>query len=714
MASRMYTATQYGTESRPMTSVQGAGLALIESSKAAGKGDFNFSLAKAKQAVKSEHSLTEIRKSCETEESENHGEQIKFRELKFQTMFTLARALERLGRYEEALDVYSNLVKGKLIPQCGRFRVNIGNIYVNQGNLNGALKMFRMALDQLPASSKRLRVNVMRNIGNVMYKMNMTEEAIQTFESILDLDGKDFQAGYNLIYCYFEKEDLDSMKITFRKMVSSLPEYYDFGHRRNAFGNDGEYLEDGKEPEDDFSQVLRARKESFDKFISSAAGLISSLEQKQGKKTRPSSSKSGKSEEKESFEAQGVDWIIQTVKQNYSLLASDFQIYKSAQELKNGRFNEAVSILRSFQSKEKVLQAKSANNLGFISLCEKNAEKSRNFMKLAISHNKYSARVLVNEGNSLILQEKLEEARNIFLEAIGVDSSCIPAIYNLGLVNRKLGNVGAAVDAFSKVYSMSPNCSRVLFHLAILKEEAFQFRDAEKFLNILVTKVPTDPSVLSGLAQVFSKVGDADYLRTIKEAGHQYDADIEINTNDPFGFLGSNNSKEQVQSQALHYFKEAFLYYPVDLKVISWLGVWYVKSEIFEKALEYFNMAVKIEPTEVKWRLMVASCHRRMSHYQEAYEMYEEIHDEFPDNLECLRYLIAISKDLGLNYGDFQLKLGRLEDVEQDNFPRTNHQKLSDVVDAIPSKNINKKVNESIEESDDEWNEDDLDKLLVD
>lgn len=34
--------------------------------------------------------------------------------------------------------------------------------------------------------------------------------------------------------------------------------------------------------------------------------------------------------------------------------------------------------------------------------------------------------------------------------------------------------------------------------------------------------------------------------------------------------------------------------------MISWLGVWYVKSELYEKAIHFFVRASQIQPTEVR------------------------------------------------------------------------------------------------------------------
>jgi intraflagellar transport protein 88 len=54
------------------------------------------------------------------------------------------------------------------------------------------------------------------------------------------------------------------------------------------------------------------------------------------------------------------------------------------------------------------------------------------------------------------------------------------------------------------------------------------------------------------------------------------------------------------------------------MDVISWLGAFHVKNEVYEKAMPYFDLAARIQPTEVKWQLMVASCFRRIGAYPQA------------------------------------------------------------------------------------------------
>merc|ERR1711907_830049 len=92
----------------------------------------------------------------------------------------------------------------------------------------------------------------------------------------------------------------------------------------------------------------------------------------------------------------------------------------------------------------------------------------------------------------------------------------------------------------------------------------------------------------------------------------------------------------------------SYRYYPVNMDVISWLGAWYVKSNVFEKAISFFERAAQIEPEEVKWRLMIASCHRRSGQDKKALSTYQAIHRDHPDNVECLKYMVQCCERMGM------------------------------------------------------------------
>eukprot|EP01137_Pigoraptor_chileana_P011552 Opistho-2@62617 len=63
---------------------------------------------------------------------------------------------------------------------------------------------------------------------------------------------------------------------------------------------------------------------------------------------------------------------------------------------------------------------------------------------------------------------------------------------------------------------------------------------------------------------------------------------------------------------------------------------------------------------------MVASCHRRSGNYQMAFDTYKKIHQRFPDNIECLRFLVRICTDRGMKeVHEYVAKLRKAEKAKE-------------------------------------------------
>lgn len=62
--------------------------------------------------------------------------------------------------FSEALHQYQAIVKNRVFEKVGRLRVNMGNIYSAQKKHLPAIKMYRMALDQIPYANQRMRNKV--------------------------------------------------------------------------------------------------------------------------------------------------------------------------------------------------------------------------------------------------------------------------------------------------------------------------------------------------------------------------------------------------------------------------------------------------------------------------------------------------------------------------------------------------------------------------
>jgi intraflagellar transport protein 88 len=89
----------------------------------------------------------------------------------------------------------------------------------------------------------------------------------------------------------------------------------------------------------------------------------------------------------------------------------------------------------------------------------------------------------------------------------------------------------------------------------------------------------------------------------------------------------------------------------------------------------FFERASLIEPNEVKWQLMTASCHRRSGNYQAAFDTYKRVHEKFPENIECLKFLVKICSDLGMK--EISVYKNKLEKLESMNTKRNNDEPVS-------------------------------------
>lgn len=59
--------------------------------------------------------------------------------------------------YNDALGTYTAITNNRIFQNSNQLKVNMGNIYAKLGQVAKAIKMYRMALDQVPNTHKDLR-----------------------------------------------------------------------------------------------------------------------------------------------------------------------------------------------------------------------------------------------------------------------------------------------------------------------------------------------------------------------------------------------------------------------------------------------------------------------------------------------------------------------------------------------------------------------------
>jgi len=576
-------------------------------------GNLREALEKGKEAGKKERQL------CRLREQQNLLDQLNV-DLTYAVCLNLAIQHQANDNDNEALTIYTQIVKNKQYPFSGRFRVNMGNIYFKQEKWTAAIKMYRMALDQIPNNVQAIRFKIMRNIGHAFFKMHQFPDAIDSYENLLMHGAQhlDFMTGFNLILCYFALGDKDKMKSGFLKLLNiEQVGLEDFDEEEEIeLGQTEEQKQESAnrtltEGDDALREDIKRRQREAARFIVNAANLIAPVIEK--------------------TEVLGYDWVIDSLNHHgFPRIGSELEIAKSCFFLRRKEFDQAIQVLKKFERKEPSLMACAATNLSFLYFLEAEHANAEKYADIAVKADRYNARALVNKGNCMFMNDEFERAKEVYLEAIGVSADCLEAIYNLGLVNMHIGKYQEALLAFDKLHSITHVNCEVMWQLGDIHEKLGNHGKAHEWFSLLVTSPkgrPTDPGVLARLANLFNKAGD--------------------------------------ETQAFHYHLESYRYWPVDMNVITWLGIYYVKQEMYEAAIPFFSRASQIEPNEVKWRLMVASCYRRMGAYPAALKLYEEIHRSHPNDIECVRYLITICKEMKQKYDHYAAHLRKLERLQE-------------------------------------------------
>nr|XP_057939067.1 intraflagellar transport protein 88 homolog isoform X2 [Doryrhamphus excisus] len=518
-------------------------------------------------------------------EQSGNVEQINI-DLTYAILLNLANQYENNEMYPEALSSYQLIVKNKMFPNAGRLRVNMANIFVKQKNYPKAIKFYRMALDHISDDYKEMRIKIMQNIGTVFVLLGQYSDAITSFEHIMS-KSPNIRTGYNLVLCYYATRDGDGMKNAFQKLLS-VPLGIDDDDKYISANDDiGSHMLMEAIKNDKLHQMERELKARAEKYVMTAAKLIAPAI--------------------EASFAAGFDWCVDMVKSSqYIDLANDLEINKAITYLRQKDFNQAVAILKTFEKKDSRVKSAASTNLSALFFLEKDYEQAERYADLAMIADRYNPGALVNKGNTEFVKQDYVKATEFFKEALRNDSSCTEALRNLGLTYKKLNRLEDALDCFQKLHAILRDSAEVMYQLADTYELLEDPQQAIEWLMQVISVVPNDPKALAKLGDLHDLEGD--------------------------------------KSQALHYYCESFRLFPCNMEVIEWLAAYYVQTQLYEKAIQYFERAILVQPSEVRWQLMVASCYRRSG----------------------LRFLVRLSQDMGLQeVQDYATKLKKVEKMKE-------------------------------------------------
>ena len=576
-------------------------LLIEESCMANHRGELKPALDKAKEASTKERSLIRLREQAGLSDAHNL-------DLTFSVLFNLANQYAANEMYTEALNTYQVITKNRMFNNAGRLRVNMGNIYFKLGQYAKAIKFYRMALDQVANTHKSMRIKIMHNIGILFVKMGQYSDACTSFEWIMS-EQPDFKTGLHLVLCHYALGDKDRTKKAFQGLLEVPMDANAVDEDKYAPSADNDPLSNlilEAIKNDSLRKIERQRKHEAEHSILMASKLIAPMIEEDG------------------FSS-GYNWCVDAIKMSqHSQLANDLEINKAVMYLRQKDFGNAVDTLKAFEKQDTKVASTAATNLSFLYFEQGDREQAEKYAELAKEADSYNAAAFVNLANCSFEKGDVEKAKELYNVALENDTSCVEALYNLGLCNKKLGFYEDALESFFKLQSIVRNHGQVLYQITSIYELLGDTGQAVEWYFQVIGLTPTDPVVLQKMGSIYDAEGD--------------------------------------KQQAYQYHFDSYRYFPSNLETIDWLGSYFIEMQVSEKAIGYFERAALMQPDDVKWQLMIASCYRRSGNYHRALDVYKSIHRRFPDNVECLKFLVKLSSDLGLREAaDYATQLKKAE-----------------------------------------------------
>jgi intraflagellar transport protein 88 len=400
-------------------------------------------------------------------------------ELEFGLKLNLGLIYESLKLWDEATQTYAEIVQqDNYAPgiQYQRIRVNLGNIYYQQGEYKKALTEWKKAVDKVSKENKELRAFILRNIANAHIKLGNYTDAIDNYTESMKLN-PDVKTAMNLLLCDLAVEKIEQTKNVFNLMLDV-----------SAFGErEIDVMDENKQNIDPLREYMIMKKKENTNIIVNVALVMTHYLDKDPVKA--------------------FDYIIEVIKKNgVKDILNEIEMAKAMHFLKKRDVEKTIQILKSFENKNKKLISRVSNNISFLYFVEGDAANAEKYANLALDNERYNHKALVNKGNIHFQKEDYMKSKEYYLEAIGVQSDCIEAIYNLGMVNIRMEAYYEAIQAFEKLNSVVPNIPEVLYKIAKLYEYMKQFEEAIKYYSILLVHIPNDPILLSSLGSLYYQI----------------------------------------------------------------------------------------------------------------------------------------------------------------------------------------------------------------
>ena len=223
---------------------------------------------------------------------------------------------------------------------------------------------------------------------------------------------------------------------------------------------------------------------------------------------------------------------------------------------------------------------------------------------------------------------RLEQARQLYEQAIEVEPENLEATYLLGMVHRKLGNFDEAARMLTAAAEIDPRNAAAPFALGSVFLQQGRLNDAMARFRRAIKLDPTLAEAHAGLGAALQRKGrPIDAAESLREAIRLRPHHVEAIVN-----LGSLHHQHGHLAEAERWYLHALEFQPRHVIALNNLGCLLNECGRCEEAIAHFARAVELVPNSADVLTNMGVAHEALEQHDEARRCFGRACEFAPDN----------------------------------------------------------------------------------
>ena len=405
--------------------------------------------------------------------------------------------------------------------------------------------------------------SLLLNIKGACYNaLEDFQSAIDSYESAIKIDSKNYKAHYNLAGTYHELSELDAAVKSYNNSIKIQPE---FDEAHNNLGN--VYREQGR---------LNEALASFKKALKISPGYL------------------------EAHYSMGL--VFQEIGRLAEAVGKFKKVLSIKPEFAELHINVGV-LLQELDKKEEALQhfekainikpdsVEANNNLGNIFRDKNIIDKAIQYYKRAISLKPDYFEAIFNLGVIYQEQNQFKKALKIYKKALSYNPNYLEALNNIGVTYKELGKLNESVESLSKALLINPNYIEANYNLGATYLELQQYDSALKQYQASLSLNPQYAEAHNNLGIVFKEMSQ------LNDSEKSYRRALSINSNyaEAHNNLGNLLKLKGKPHDAINCYKKTLEINPLYFEAHNNLGITLMKIGKLSESVISFKTALSVK-----------------------------------------------------------------------------------------------------------------------